>query len=110
LGPGLFWAGIGNCEETLPLKLHELTIGEAHRLLKNKKISSVELTRAVLDRIDTVEGKVDAFITISEQTAMEQAKAADQKIAGGHCKPLTGIPLAVKDVICIQGIRSTCAS
>jgi aspartyl-tRNA(Asn)/glutamyl-tRNA(Gln) amidotransferase subunit A len=92
------------------LKLHELTIGEAHRLLKNKKISSVELTRAVLDRIDTVEGKVDAFITISEQTAMEQAKAADQKIAGGHCKPLTGIPLAVKDVICIQGIRTTCAS
>jgi aspartyl-tRNA(Asn)/glutamyl-tRNA(Gln) amidotransferase subunit A len=77
------------------LKLHELTIGEAHRLLKNKKISSVE---------------VDAFITISEQTAMEQAKAADQKIAGGHCKPLTGIPLAVKDVICIQGIRTTCAS
>ena len=92
------------------MKLHELTIGEAHRLLKNKKISSVELTRAVLDRIDTVEGKVDAFITISEQTAMEQAKAADQKIAGGHCKPLTGIPLAVKDVICIQGIRTTCAS
>ena len=92
------------------MKLHELTIGAAHRLLKNKEISSVELTRAVLDRIDTVEGKVDAFITISEQTAMEQAKAADQKIAGGHCKPLTGIPLAIKDVICIQGMRTTCAS
>ena len=92
------------------MKLYELTIGEAHRLLKNKEISSVELTRAVLDRINTVEGNVDAFITISEQTAMEQAKAADQKIAGGHCKPLTGIPRAVKDVICIQGMRTTCAS
>jgi len=58
------------------LKLHELTIGKAHRLLKNKEISSEELTRAVLDRINTLEGKVDAFITISEKTAMEQAKAA----------------------------------
>ena len=58
------------------MKLHELTIEEAHRLLKTKEISSVELTQAVLDRINTMEGKVDAFITISDNTAMEQAKEA----------------------------------
>jgi aspartyl-tRNA(Asn)/glutamyl-tRNA(Gln) amidotransferase subunit A len=92
------------------VKLHELTIGEAHRLLKTKEISAVELTQAVLDRINTVEGKVDAFITISGKTAVEQAKEADQKIAGNSCEPLTGIPLAVKDVICTRGIRTTCAS
>ena len=92
------------------MKLHELTIGEAHRLLKTKEISAVELTQAVLDRINTVEGKVDAFITISGKTAVEQAKEADQKIAGNSCEPLTGIPLAVKDVICTRGIRTTCAS
>ncbi|MGD9181523.1 MAG: Asp-tRNA(Asn)/Glu-tRNA(Gln) amidotransferase subunit GatA [Desulfobacterales bacterium] len=92
------------------MKLHELTIGEAHRLLKTKEISAVELTQAVLDRINTVEGKVDAFITISGKTAVEQAKEADQKIAGNSCEPLTGIPVAVKDVICTRGIRTTCAS
>ena len=92
------------------MKLYELTMGAAHRLLKAKEISSLELTRAVLDRIKTVEGKVDAFLTISEKTALEQAKEADKKIAGGYCEPLTGIPLAVKDVLCTRGIRTTCAS
>jgi aspartyl-tRNA(Asn)/glutamyl-tRNA(Gln) amidotransferase subunit A len=92
------------------LKLHELTIQEAHRLLKAKEISAVELTRAILDRISAVEGKVDAFITIAEESAMEQASRADQKIAEGHCAPLTGIPVAIKDVICTEGIQTTCGS
>ena len=92
------------------MKLHELTIQEAHRLLKTKEISSVELTRAVLDRIKAVESKIDAFITIAEKIAMQQASAADQKIAAGHCGALTGIPLAIKDVICTRGIQTTCAS
>ena len=92
------------------MELYELTIEAAHRLLKNKEISSVELTRAVLDRINTVEDKVDAFISVSERTALTQAKEADHKIADGDCNPLTGIPLAIKDVICTRDFPATCGS
>ncbi len=89
---------------------HELTIQEAHRLLANKDISSTELTRAVLDRIEAVDDKIGAYITVTPETAMEQARRADYMIAEGDILPLTGIPLAIKDLICTKGIRTTCAS
>lgn len=92
------------------MKLHELTIEQASGLLKDKKISSVELTRAVLDRIDAVDGKVGAYLTVDADGALATAKAADQRLSTGDAAPLTGIPLGIKDLMCTRGLRTTCAS
>lgn len=92
------------------MKLYELTIQKAHELLKSGEISSRELTRAVLDRIDSVEDKVGAYITVAAETALEQADEADRVIARGEMTALTGIPIGVKDLICTRNLRTTCAS
>ncbi|RZB37171.1 MAG: aspartyl-tRNA(Asn)/glutamyl-tRNA(Gln) amidotransferase subunit A [Desulfobacteraceae bacterium Eth-SRB2] len=92
------------------MKLYELTIKKAHMLLKKKEISSQELTRAVLDRIDAVEEHVGAYITLDSEMALAQAKIADKEISRGNILPLTGIPLAIKDLMCTKGLRTTCAS
>jgi aspartyl-tRNA(Asn)/glutamyl-tRNA(Gln) amidotransferase subunit A len=92
------------------MKLYELTIKKAHMLLKKKEISSQELTRAVLDRIDAVEEHVGAYITLDSEMALAQAKIADKSISQGSILPLTGIPLALKDLMCTKGLRTTCAS
>jgi aspartyl-tRNA(Asn)/glutamyl-tRNA(Gln) amidotransferase subunit A len=88
----------------------QVTIHEASRLLKEKKISSVELTRDYLERIRQLEPKVRAFVTVTDELAMEQARQADELIAAGKVSPLTGIPIAIKDVICTRGVRTTCSS
>ena len=92
------------------MSLYPLSIYEAGKLLQKKEISSQELTRSVLNRIFTLEERVGSYITIAEEKALEQAKQADYRIAKGEITPLTGIPIAVKDLICTQGIRTTCAS
>jgi len=92
------------------MKLHELTIGKARELLKNKEISSVELTKDVLERIGAVDDKIGAYITVTDKVALEMAEQADKKISNSEAFPLTGIPIAIKDLICTQGIRTTCAS
>ncbi len=92
------------------MKLHELTIKEAHGLLKQKEISSRELTCALLDRIEIVDEKVNAYITVAKDMAIKQAELADQAISDGKSTYLTGIPLGVKDLICTKGLRTTCAS
>ena len=92
------------------MKLYELTIEEAHKLLTRKDITSVELTRSVLERISKVDEKIGAYITVTEESAIKQAAAADDKIARGEISPLTGIPLAIKDLICTKGVTTTCAS
>ena len=92
------------------MTLHQLSISAAHKLLQKKEITSVELTRAVLDRIEAVEDKVQAYLTVTADRALEQAAEADRRIAIGDIGPLTGIPLGIKDLICIEGVRTTCAS
>jgi len=92
------------------MDLCRLTIHEASELLRHQEISSLELTQAVLDRIREVEGKVRAFVTITEDLALQQAEAADQRIQKGEATPLTGIPALIKDVICTKGVRTTCGS
>jgi aspartyl-tRNA(Asn)/glutamyl-tRNA(Gln) amidotransferase subunit A len=92
------------------VKLHELSLQKAQQLLKDKEISSTELTRAVLERIHAVEDRVGAFITVSDDMALGQAEAADKRISAGDIAPLTGIPLAIKDVVCTRGLNTTCGS
>ena len=88
----------------------QLTISEAHKLLKDKQISSVELTKSCLDRIEKLEPQVKAIVTVTDDLAIEQAKKADKMIASGNCKPLTGVPAMIKDVICTRGVKTTCSS
>ncbi|HZR39040.1 MAG TPA: Asp-tRNA(Asn)/Glu-tRNA(Gln) amidotransferase subunit GatA [Ktedonobacteraceae bacterium] len=92
-------------------ELYKLTIHEAAELLRQKKISSVELTQAHLDRIREVEPKVKAFTLVTDDLALQQAKEADKRFASGeNLHPLTGIPIAIKDVICTKDITTTCSS
>jgi aspartyl-tRNA(Asn)/glutamyl-tRNA(Gln) amidotransferase subunit A len=92
-------------------ELCKLTIHEAGELLRQRKISSVELTQAHLDRIREVDDKVKAFTLVTDDLALEQARAADRRLASGEqLSPLTGIPIAIKDVISTKGITTTCSS
>jgi aspartyl-tRNA(Asn)/glutamyl-tRNA(Gln) amidotransferase subunit A len=92
-------------------ELHQLTIYEAHELLKQRKISSTELTKSVLKRIAEIEEKVHACVTIIEDIALKEAEKVDNYIKNAHeITPLTGIPTLIKDVMCTKGIRTTCSS
>ncbi len=91
-------------------RLHQLTISEASDLLRLREITSVELTRAAIERIESVDGRIHAFLTPTPELALEQAREADKRLARGEAGPLTGIPAAIKDVICTKGVRTTCGS
>ncbi|MFP3981314.1 MAG: Asp-tRNA(Asn)/Glu-tRNA(Gln) amidotransferase subunit GatA [Desulfobacterales bacterium] len=93
-----------------PADLCALTMHEACDLLEKREISATELTDAVFERIRKVEPRIDAYITVTEQSARRQAEAADEAIQAGNAGPLAGIPVAVKDLICTKGIATTCAS
>jgi len=88
-----------------------LTLAEAAAGLRRRDFSAMELTDACLDRIDAVDGKLHSFITLTADLALEQARQAERELRGGIDRgPLHGIPIALKDLYAIKGIRTTCHS
>ncbi len=90
--------------------LTELSISQIKEGLKEKKFSSLEVVKASLGKIEKTNPKINALLTICEKEALEQAVKADQEIEAIDKKPLLGIPIAVKDIFCTKGIRTTAAS
>lgn len=95
--------------------LTQLTLQQALQALESGECSSLELTGAALERIDRLEPELHAFITLTPELALEQAAQADRRRArrkkeGGALPPLLGLPLAVKDLLCLAGVRCTCGS
>ena len=93
------------------MTLHNKTAHEIHDLLAAKKISAAELTADIFSRVEEVENKIGAYLTLTRDKAEATAKLVDEKISRGEkIFPLEGIPCAIKDNICTKGIRTTCAS
>lgn len=90
--------------------MHEKTLAGLSQALHSKAISSVELTEHYLKRIEQFDGALNSYITVTPDLALKQARAADARLAAGDSTPLTGIPLAHKDLFCTQGIRTSCGS
>ena len=86
------------------------SINELHHGLLKKDFSSVELTEYFLSRIKKLNPSINAFITVDEEKSLGQAKLADEKISKGDFNPLTGIPIAQKDIFCAKGWKTTCGS
>jgi aspartyl-tRNA(Asn)/glutamyl-tRNA(Gln) amidotransferase subunit A len=90
--------------------LHRRTLTELAAGLRQRAFSSVELTGELLGRIEASQGALNAFITVTRDAALEAARAADRVLEGGGGGPLTGVPIAHKDIFCTAGVRTTCGS
>ena len=92
------------------MELNRLTIHELRKKLKEGETTSVEITESVFNRINAVEDKIHSFITLMKDSAFEEAQKADKAIQEGNMGLLTGIPIALKDLLCTKGVRTTCGS
>src|SRR5690606_22674202 len=90
--------------------MHNKSVAELSRELESGRISSVELTQQFLDRLKTEDGNYNSFITISDEQALAEAKAADELRAAGKATVWTGVPCAHKESFCTNGIRTSCGS
>lgn len=90
--------------------MHNLSLAELAKGLQEKSFSSLELTEHFLKRIKQLDQRYNSFITVSEELALEQARAADEKLNKGPQNPLCGIPIAHKDLFCTAGVKTSCAS
>ncbi|MFC6632612.1 Asp-tRNA(Asn)/Glu-tRNA(Gln) amidotransferase subunit GatA [Microbulbifer taiwanensis] len=90
--------------------MHQFTIAEIIRGLRDKQFSSVEITRHLLDRIQQLDSNYNSFITVTGEMALAQAAAADQRLAAGEAPALCGVPIAHKDIFCTSGVRTSCGS
>ncbi len=90
--------------------MHTKTIAELAAGLKAGEFTSEELTRAFLERIKAHDGRLNSYITVTEEQALAQARQADKRIAAGEAGPMTGVPIAHKDIFCTDGVRTSCAS
>ncbi len=90
--------------------MHNLTIKQLSDGLRQKKFSSVELTQSALARVEKFNPRLNAFITVTAERALEHARRADARLARGEGGPLTGVPIAHKDIFCAAEVRTTCGS
>jgi aspartyl-tRNA(Asn)/glutamyl-tRNA(Gln) amidotransferase subunit A len=90
--------------------LHRLSLSELAAGLRARRFSSVEVTRAFLERIDRHQGTLNAFISVTREQALREAEAADATLAAGGGGALTGVPIAHKDLFCTRGVRTSCGS
>ena len=90
--------------------MHQKTLLEQAQALQAGEVSSVELTRSYLERIEAHDGSINSFITVTEEQALAQAGQADRARSAGEAGLLTGIPLAHKDIFCTRGVKTSCGS
>ncbi|NER65999.1 Asp-tRNA(Asn)/Glu-tRNA(Gln) amidotransferase GatCAB subunit A, partial [Pseudomonas sp. MAFF212427] len=90
--------------------MHQLTLAEIARGLADKAFSAEELTRTLLARIQQLDPQINSFISVTDELALSQARAADARRAAGESGALLGAPIAHKDLFCTQGIRTSCGS